>query len=149
MPGGDGAARDALAERLFGAAIGACELLTVYLGDRLGLYRALAESGPLDSGALGEAAGVHERYAREWLEQQAVAGLLEVEDAGAEPGERRYRLSPAHAEVLLDRDSLFYTAPMARWAVSFSDALPDVAEAFRTGKSVWFVSRFSALVFVS
>ena len=126
----------ALAERLFGAAVGAFELLTVYLGDRLGLYRALAKGGPLHSRALAEAAGVHERYAREWLEQQAVAGLLDVDDPDAAPEERRYGLPSAHAEVLLDVESLSYTAPMARFAVSFADALPAVEEAFRSGGGV-------------
>jgi hypothetical protein len=63
----------ALAERLFGATLGALELFSVYLGAELGLYRTLAEHGPLAPAALGERAGIAERYAREWLEQQAVA----------------------------------------------------------------------------
>ena len=60
--------RDALVERLFMDAIGAFDLFSVYLGDVLGLYRALADKGPLTSTELAEAAGIHERYAREWLE---------------------------------------------------------------------------------
>jgi len=130
------AQRDALAERLFGAALGAYELMTVHLGDRLGYYRALAERGESTSGELAEATGTEERYAREWLEQQAVAGILEVDDAAAGPGERRYRLPAGHAEVLIDRDSLAHVTPMARLGMSFAQTLPAVEEAFRTGGGV-------------
>jgi hypothetical protein len=71
--------RDALAGRLLDATLGLMELGAVYLGDRLGLYRALARSPGMTSAELAAAAGVHERYAREWLEQQAVSGCLEVD----------------------------------------------------------------------
>jgi hypothetical protein len=52
-----------------------------------------------------------------WLEQQAVVGILEVDDADAEPSDRRYSLPAGHAEVLLDRDSLSYVAPVARFTI--------------------------------
>ena len=130
------AQRDALAERLFGAALGAYELMTVHLGDRLGYYRALAEAGEVTSAELAAATGTDERYAREWLEQQAVAAILEVDDVEAAAGERRYRLPAAHAEVLVDRDSLAHLTPMARYSVSFAQALPAVEEAFRSGGGV-------------
>jgi SAM-dependent methyltransferase len=132
----DAAARDALAERLFGAALGAYELMTVHLGDRLRLYRALREQGEATPGELAAATGTHERYVREWLEQQAVAGILEVDDAGAATDERRYRLPPGHAEVLIDRESLAHVTPMARFGISFASVLPAVEEAFRTGGGV-------------
>ena len=77
-------------ERLFGAALGAYELLTVHLGDRLGYYRALAEGGEVTSAELAAATGTDERYAREWLEQQAVAAILEVDDVATDAAERRY-----------------------------------------------------------
>ena len=86
------AQRDALAERLFGAALGAYELMTVHLGDRLGYYRALSEDGEVTSAELAAATGTDERYAREWLEQQAVAGIIEVDDVEAAAEERRYTL---------------------------------------------------------
>ena len=132
----DVAARDALAERIFGAALGAYEIMTVHLGDRLGLYRALRERGEATPAELAAETSTHERYVREWLEQQAVAGILEVDDAGAAPDERRYRLPPGHAEVLIDRDSLAHVTPMARFGVSFASVLPAVEEAFRTGGGV-------------
>jgi 2-polyprenyl-3-methyl-5-hydroxy-6-metoxy-1,4-benzoquinol methylase len=128
--------RDALAERLFGAALGAYELMTVHLGDRLGYYRALAERGQLTSAELAEATGTDERYAREWLEQQAVAGILGVDDVAADAAERRYGLPAGHAEVLVERDSLAHLTPMARYGVSFAQALPAIEEAFRSGGGV-------------
>src|SRR5919201_2831748 len=89
------ARRDALVERLSINAIGAFDLLSVYVGDVLGLYRALADAGPLTSAELADAAGVHERYAREWLEQQAASALLEV-DADGNGEQRRFRLPEGH-----------------------------------------------------
>jgi hypothetical protein len=84
--------RDALVGELFEKIIGAMEVATVDLGDRLGLYRALADGGPATPAELAGRTGTHERYAREWLEQQAVAGILEVVDAGADGSDRRYGL---------------------------------------------------------
>src|SRR4029450_12156475 len=66
--------RDALVERLFEATLGAFDLLTVYVGDRLGLYRALADRGSSTSAELAEAAGIHERYARGGLQRQGRRG---------------------------------------------------------------------------
>jgi SAM-dependent methyltransferase len=132
----DTAQRDAFAERLFGAALGAYELMTVHLGDRLGYYRALAEQGPSTAAELAAATGTAERYAREWLEQQAVAGILDVDDVDAGPSERRFSVPPAHAEVLSDRDSLAHVTPLARFGVAFAHVLPAVEEAFRSGGGV-------------
>jgi SAM-dependent methyltransferase len=134
--GTDATARDALAERLFGAALGAYELLTIHLGDRLGYYRALAEEGDSTSAELAAATGTQERLAREWLEQQAVAGILEVDDVEAEAADRRYRIPAGHAEVLVDRESLAHLTPLARLGVSMAQTLPAVEEAFRTGGGV-------------
>lgn len=128
--------RDALAGRLFAAAIETLDLYTVYLGDRLGLYRALDQLGGATSSQLAGATGTHERYAREWLEQQAASGLLEVEEVRAGPLARRYRLPTGHREVLLDPDSLSYLVPLARLTVAVGRPLPALLEAFRTGAGV-------------
>jgi 2-polyprenyl-3-methyl-5-hydroxy-6-metoxy-1,4-benzoquinol methylase len=127
--------RDALVERLFGATIGALELLHVYLGDRLGLYDALSD-GPLTPAGLAAAAGISERYAREWSEQQAVAGILSVEQRPDGGDERAYALTPGHAEVLNDPDSVNFLAPMARGLVGIAAVMPEVMEAFRSGGGV-------------
>jgi len=138
--------RDALGGRLFEAAIGAMDLYGVYLGDRLGLYKALAEAGPLTSGGLASAAAVHERYAREWLEQQAATGILEVDDVSAGPLERRYSLPQGHDEVLLDETSLNYAGPFGRLVVSVGKPMEDLLAAFRTGAGVPYESYGADLV---
>jgi 2-polyprenyl-3-methyl-5-hydroxy-6-metoxy-1,4-benzoquinol methylase len=131
------AQRDALAERIFKATIESFELFHVYVGERLGLYRALADLGGAVPAELADAAGIAERYAREWLEQQAVAGVVEVaEDPDRDGARRRYRLPSGHAEVLLDSDSLSYAAPLALGAASLARTLPEVLKAFRTGEGV-------------
>src|SRR5688572_6386258 len=131
-----GERRDALVGRIFQSMLGAMDLFNLYLGDRLGLYRALADGGPATSGELAARAGIAERYAREWLEQQAVGGILEVDDAGKDAEARWYSLPAGHDEVLLDRDSLSYLAYVGRFAVSIGQATPSVLEAFRTGGGV-------------
>lgn len=128
--------RDALVERLFGAVLGMNDLYMVYFGERLGFYRSLAEIGPATSVGLAAAAGTHERYTREWLEQQAVTGILEVEDPGEGANARRYLLPEGHKEVLTGRDSLNYLAPFARMMVGMVRPVPTVLEAFRSGGGV-------------
>jgi 2-polyprenyl-3-methyl-5-hydroxy-6-metoxy-1,4-benzoquinol methylase len=128
--------RDALVERLFQAALGMSDLLGVYLGERLGLYRVLAGADSLTSSELAAAASVHERYAREWLEQQAASGILVVEDAGAEARDRRYSLPPGHDEALLDETSLNYITPMARLVVACGRPIDELLEAFRSGDGI-------------
>ena len=128
--------RDALVERIFESSVGFMELLSIYIGDRLGLYGALADNGEATAAELASATGTHERYVREWLEQQAVAGILEVEDEKAEPEVRSYRLPEGHQDVLLERDSLSYLAPLAQQMVGVSRPLPALLEAFRTGGGV-------------
>jgi hypothetical protein len=128
--------RDILAGRLFQSVLGAMDLFHLYLGIQLGLYDALRQQGWATSGALAEALGLSERYVREWLEQQAVSGILDVEDVGVDGRARRYSPSPGHAEALLDRDSLSYSAPMPQTTISMAAQLPAVAQAFRQGGGV-------------
>jgi 2-polyprenyl-3-methyl-5-hydroxy-6-metoxy-1,4-benzoquinol methylase len=128
--------RDELVERIFSSCIGFMEILSIYVGDRLGFYQALVEDDGATASQLADATGTDERYTREWLEQQAVAGILEVESAHAEPEERRYRLPEGHDEVLLERDSVYYGAPLAQQMVSITRPLPAVLEAFKTGGGV-------------
>jgi 2-polyprenyl-3-methyl-5-hydroxy-6-metoxy-1,4-benzoquinol methylase len=124
--------RDALAGRLFEAMLGAMDLLAIHLGDRLGCYRLLAEGGALTSAELAERAGADERYLREWLEQQAVTGILTADDGAP----RRFRLSPGHAEVLTDPDNLASMIPAARFLAGIAGVLPDLVAAYRTGDGI-------------
>jgi len=128
--------RDALVGRISQSILGAMDLFNIYLGDRLGLYRALADGGPATSAELAARARIHERYAREWLEQQAVGSLLDVDDVERDAAERRYSLPAGHDEVLLDQDSLNYLAYVARWLPVIGQAMPSLLEAFRTGGGV-------------
>lgn len=132
----DTARTEAFADRVFGAAFETVDTFAIYIGEKLGLYRALADHGPLDRDSLSEHAPIHWRYAQEWLEQQTVSGVLTVENPDDGPAERRYVLPAPHAEVLLDRDSLFYLAPLVRIIMSGGQALPDLIEAYRTGTGV-------------
>ncbi|TDO34833.1 hypothetical protein EV643_12590 [Kribbella sp. VKM Ac-2527] len=84
-------------EQLFHAAIRALELLHVYIGDRLGLYIALAEVSDATPAELAVRARIAERYAREWLAEQAVAGWIDVTEKVAEtftaPGDELERFN--------------------------------------------------------
>lgn len=127
---------DALVARLFEASLGMMDVMSVYVGDRLGLYRALHNSGPATAADLASSAGIDERYAREWLEQQAATGILEVDDVAAPPADRRYQLPNAYAEPLLNLDSPYSMAPLARSVVACAKVLPLLLEAYRTGGGV-------------
>lgn len=127
---------EAFAERVFGAALGAIDVFTIYLGDRLGLYRELHQRGPLTAPELADACDIHPRYAREWCEQQAVTGILEIDDVGAGPDDRRFSIAPEHAETLVDPDSTASIAPVARAVVSMASVLPQILESFRSGGGV-------------
>ena len=122
-----------LDQQLLDATQGALELFGVYLGERLGLYLALASSGPCTVAGLAEAAGIAPRYAQEWLEQQAVAGVLTVE---GDADDRRFALPEAHAGVLVDPTAVDHVAPFARMVVGIANVIDDVAAAYRTGGGV-------------
>jgi SAM-dependent methyltransferase len=139
------AQRDALGERLFAGLLGGMELLAVQLGVQLGLYTALRDAGATTAGALASRAGLDERYAREWLEQQAVSGILHVAVESDNPAVRAYTLPTGHAEALLDPESPGYAAAMAPGLLGLAKTLDAVAEAYRTGEGVAY-ERYSAEV---
>jgi 2-polyprenyl-3-methyl-5-hydroxy-6-metoxy-1,4-benzoquinol methylase len=126
--------RHAFAEKLFRSVLGYFDIFSIHLGARLGLYRALAEAGSMTSKELGERTDIAERYAREWLEQQASAGILTAEIR--EDAATRFRLPAGHAEVLLDGDSLSFMGASVTQLMSLRGAFDQVVEAFRTGDGV-------------
>ncbi|MFN0095544.1 MAG: class I SAM-dependent methyltransferase [Dehalococcoidia bacterium] len=126
------AAAEALAGRLFEATLGAMDLLTVYLGNRLGLYRVLAE-GPATAAELAPRAKADPRYVREWLEQQGATGII---DWSGEGDTRVFSLPSGHADVLINEQSLAYMAPIARFVVALGRTMDQVADAFTTGAGV-------------
>jgi 2-polyprenyl-3-methyl-5-hydroxy-6-metoxy-1,4-benzoquinol methylase len=123
----------ALADRLFESELRTLELYTIYVGERLGLYRALVDSGPASSGELAQRTATNERYVREWLEQQAASGLLTVDDTRAQPLARRYSLPAEHVPVLADPDDIRYAAYRGIDMARHARTLPALVEAFRTG----------------
>ncbi|HEY7525131.1 MAG TPA: class I SAM-dependent methyltransferase, partial [Candidatus Limnocylindrales bacterium] len=127
------AQRDAFIEHIRSAAIGAFEIGGIALGIRLGLYAALRNGGPATSVQLAARTELSERTIREWLEHQAVNGLLDLASDADDPTARRYVLSEALAEVLLDRDSLAYFGPTAAQVLAALGSMAEVETSFRTG----------------
>jgi 2-polyprenyl-3-methyl-5-hydroxy-6-metoxy-1,4-benzoquinol methylase len=127
---------DALASRLLHATIQALELYSVYLGKELGLYKAMQGGRRFTPPELARAAGIAPRYAREWLEQQAVAGLLQVEALPAHADARQYWLPDEHTHVLVTEDHSAHLAPLAQMVAGIGSALDRVVHAYRTGGGV-------------
>ncbi|MBK5307216.1 MAG: class I SAM-dependent methyltransferase [Frankiaceae bacterium] len=126
------------AGNLFMACLASMELANVELGVRLHLYDALAGAGPTTAVELAQRAGIAERYAREWLEQQTVAGVLTVDDTSRPAAERRFTLPNAHAHVLMDDDSEACMKPCAAVVPWLSKALDIMTEEFRNGTGAAF-----------
>lgn len=124
---------DEFAEKVFDAVRGAAQVQALYLGDRLGWYRILAEEGPLTAAELAHRSATVERYAREWLEQQAVSGILTA-DVSRQPA--RFSLPRDYVDVLVDADSASYMAPMARFFAATGVRLPELVAAYRNGGGV-------------
>lgn len=102
------------------------------IGDRLGLYDALAESGPLTPAELADQTDTAERYVTEWLAAGAAGEYLDYD-----PESNRYDLSPEQALLLTDTDGSAPTlAGMFQLAVGAGRAMPKIERAFRTGDGV-------------
>jgi 2-polyprenyl-3-methyl-5-hydroxy-6-metoxy-1,4-benzoquinol methylase len=112
---------------LFGALGGAMTSAMVYLGDRLGLYRVLAEAGAGTSEELAARTGLHERWLREWLQQQGAAGLLEHR------GDGRFALPPEAVAVLADESHPAFGAGFFAQLPTLLGLAEPIAESFRTG----------------
>ncbi|MFP3900432.1 MAG: SAM-dependent methyltransferase [Acidimicrobiia bacterium] len=101
---------ESFSEKIFESALGALELPIISMGRNLGLYEALRGEGGLTAAALGTRAGVDSRYAREWLEHQAVSGIVTVDDPARPAEDRRYTLPETHAIALLDEEHSAFAA---------------------------------------
>jgi SAM-dependent methyltransferase len=131
---------EAFAEQLFGAALGTAELTVAWFGRTLGLYDALRDADGATAADVAARAGVDTRYTREWLEHQAVAGVVTVGDPTADPDQRRYTLPEAHAVVLLDEEHPAYSGALADIPPILARTIEVVAHAFRTGSGVPFAA---------
>ncbi|HEY2661025.1 MAG TPA: class I SAM-dependent methyltransferase [Caulobacteraceae bacterium] len=103
----------------------------VILGDRLGLYKALADAGPSTSAELAAKAGVHERNLREWLAAQAASGYVGYDDAAG-----KFSLNPEQTMVFADADSPAFMAGGFEVISSMFQDEPKVAAAFTSGKGM-------------
>jgi len=130
----DEATVEELSDRVLMAALGWYELLTAQLGVRLGCYERLA-NGPLTAEDLAGDLGIGSRYASEWLEQQATAGLITVVTDGDDAG-RRYGLSAPQRAVLTEPGSSASLVPLILQGASMAATLPRLEEAFRAGSGV-------------
>ncbi len=105
--------------------------LMINVGEKLGLYKAMAGAGPLSSRELAARTGCAERYVREWLNAQA-AGAYLVYHAASDT----YELSPEHALVLADEDSPYYIVPAWNVPAALWFDEQKTLDAFRSGKGV-------------
>jgi SAM-dependent methyltransferase len=100
----------------------------VVMGDKLGLYRGLADGGPQRPAELAERTGAAERYVREWLNQQAAGGFVAFD---AETG--RYSLEPEQTVALTDSESPAFLPGFFQVALGSVIDSPRITEAARSG----------------
>ncbi len=103
----------------------------VVMGDRLGLYRALASAGPLSPAELAERTDTAERYVREWLNAQAAGAYVDYD-----PDSGRYSLSAEHAVALTDESSPAYLPGFFQIALGSVLDSPRITEAAKTGEGI-------------
>lgn len=119
-----------MAEQVFGFLGGAMVSGMIFLGDRLGIYNALKNAAPMSSAELAGKTGLHERWVREWLYQQACAGLVEY------CGEGRFALGAEAALVLADENSPFYLVGGFCALPQQMGLLERLPESFKTGRGL-------------
>jgi len=103
----------------------------LYIGDRLGIFAALAESGPVSPAELAQRTGLSERYLREWLGSMATAEYVEHDSAAG-----TYELPLEHALPLANEEFPFFTGGLLQMIVPTVTVAPAVAEAFKDGGGV-------------
>ena len=103
----------------------------VVLGDKLGLYRAMAGAGPLTSDELAERTGTSERYVREWLNAQAAGGYVDYR-----PETERYVLPPEQTVALTDSSSPAFLPGFFQIAIGSVIDSPRIADVARTGDGI-------------
>jgi 2-polyprenyl-3-methyl-5-hydroxy-6-metoxy-1,4-benzoquinol methylase len=102
-----------------------------FIGDRLGLFKAMQTAGFVTSAELAAKTELNERYLREWLNAMAAAQYLEYDATS-----QRYNLTPEYAMVLADEESPFFVGSYFQMVQSVMTVAPKVADSFRSGKGV-------------
>ncbi len=121
----------ALQGKVIGDVAGSLGLIMAYMGDRLGLYRSLAEIGPASSQALSGKTGLDERYIREWLSANAAGGYVEYDAASA-----KFSMTPEQTVLFASEGHPHCMQGFFQGVVSTYLDEPKVTEAFRSGKGL-------------
>jgi 2-polyprenyl-3-methyl-5-hydroxy-6-metoxy-1,4-benzoquinol methylase len=115
-------------EQVFGHLQGAVVSTLIHLGDKLGLYKAMQDAGPLTADELAAKTGLHPRWVLEWLRNQGAAGMVEYR------GDDRFELTPEQASVLADEEnSVLFAAGGFQGMPALAGLVEPLQESFRTG----------------
>jgi SAM-dependent methyltransferase len=109
----------------------ALSVATVRIGDKLGLYKAMADGTPVTPGVLAERTGTDERYVREWLSSQAASGYVTYD-----PASERFALPPEQALALAQDNSPVFIPGAFQLVAALIKDEPRIADAFRSGDGV-------------
>jgi 2-polyprenyl-3-methyl-5-hydroxy-6-metoxy-1,4-benzoquinol methylase len=120
-----------VAQTVVGDVATAVHAALCFIGDRLGLFKALADAGPVTADLLAQKTGLNARYLREWLGSMAAARYLDYD-----PANDTYLITPEYAAALADEDSPFFVASYFQMAQGGAMVAPKVAEAFKNGGGV-------------
>lgn len=99
-----------------------------YIGDRLGLFKAMARSGPVSIEQLAESSSCHHRYLQEWLSAMTVAGWIEY-DSSADA----FTLPPEHFPYLAEEENPYFLGGVIEALVPMASAAPKVSDCFKSG----------------
>lgn len=124
---------EVFADRVFASALGAIDIYSIHIGTELGFYKELRDRGSMTPIDLASVTGVAKRYVKEWLEQQAVSGILVADQSGDTVV---FNLPAEHAEVLADDLNGLYLAPLARMLTTSGEKMNLLLDAYRSGRGV-------------
>jgi SAM-dependent methyltransferase len=127
----DASKQEAFIGKALGDASGALTCILAGIGDRLGLFKDLASSGPSTCAELASRKGIQERYAREWLGGMASAGYLEYD-----PATLKFGLPPEHAPALAQEDGPFFFGGIYQMFPAMVSVVDQITEAFCKGGGV-------------
>lgn len=130
-PANDKANFKRTAERIVADASAGLHAVMTYIGDRLGIFKAMADGEPVSRADLAARTGLNERYLREWLGAMVAAQYIEYD-----PEAQTFRLTPDYAEALAREESPFFVAGYFSNVVAGAMAANRVAEAFRRGGGI-------------
>jgi 2-polyprenyl-3-methyl-5-hydroxy-6-metoxy-1,4-benzoquinol methylase len=111
----------------------ALSVALAYIGDRLGIFKAMADGGPLTSAQLAARTGLNERYLREWAAAMAASQYIDYR-----PQDQTFSLSPDQAAVLTSERSVLFAAGTFQYVVACYRQIPKLMEAFQRGGGVPF-----------